>query len=204
MKQLLNYISLFIEAFLAAPSVLELNASASDTGRKGYLADGALSSRHLLVKAGSDANHVAIVAAAANEPLGIAQDEPSAAEEGVSVAVLGGVPGIVLGVAGESIGANVDVYSKGDGTLRGVPTTAGTFWKVGRSIEAQATSGEPIAFEPCPPVKVIVIAALTSTDGTAAAAADLAALKAEAEKIGDDVRAIAAALATPALVQVLS
>jgi hypothetical protein len=35
---------------------------------------------------------------------------------------------------------------------------------------------------------------LTSTNGTAAGAADLAALKAEAEKIGDDVRAIYAAL----------
>ncbi len=35
---------------------------------------------------------------------------------------------------------------------------------------------------------------LASTNGTAAGAADLAALKAEAEKIGDDVRAIYAAL----------
>lgn len=35
---------------------------------------------------------------------------------------------------------------------------------------------------------------LTSTNGTAAGAADLAALKTEAEKIGDDVRAIYAAL----------
>lgn len=35
---------------------------------------------------------------------------------------------------------------------------------------------------------------LTSTNGTAGAAADLAALKAEAEKIGDDVRAMHAAL----------
>ena len=35
---------------------------------------------------------------------------------------------------------------------------------------------------------------LTSTNGTAAAAADLAALKTEAEKIGDDVRALHAAL----------
>lgn len=37
---------------------------------------------------------------------------------------------------------------------------------------------------------------LTSTNGTAGAAADLAALKAEAENIGDDVRAIHAALVT--------
>lgn len=36
--------------------------------------------------------------------------------------------------------------------------------------------------------------ALTSTDGVAGAAADLTALKAEAEKIGDDVRAMHAAL----------
>lgn len=38
------------------------------------------------------------------------------------------------------------------------------------------------------------IYALTSTDGTAAGAADLAALKVESEKIGDDVRAVHAAL----------
>jgi hypothetical protein len=36
--------------------------------------------------------------------------------------------------------------------------------------------------------------AITSTDGTAAGAADLAALKAEAEKIGDDVRSLRLAL----------
>ena len=41
---------------------------------------------------------------------------------------------------------------------------------------------------------------LASTNGTAGAAADLAALKAEAEKIGDDVRAIYAALVTAGLV----
>ncbi|MFZ4764433.1 MAG: hypothetical protein ACOYMN_05720 [Roseimicrobium sp.] len=41
-----------------------------------------------------------------------------------------------------------------------------------------------------------VTVTLTSTNGTAGAAADLAALKAEGEKIGDDVRAIHAALVT--------
>lgn len=39
-----------------------------------------------------------------------------------------------------------------------------------------------------------VTVTLTSTNGTAAGAADLAALKTEAEKIGDDVRAVHAAL----------
>lgn len=41
-----------------------------------------------------------------------------------------------------------------------------------------------------------VAVALASTNGTAAAAADLAALKAETEHIGDDVRALKAALVT--------
>lgn len=45
-----------------------------------------------------------------------------------------------------------------------------------------------------PLIAVQAATVLTSTDGTAAAAADLAALKAEAEKIGDDVRAIHAKL----------
>lgn len=45
-----------------------------------------------------------------------------------------------------------------------------------------------------------VTVTLTSTNGTAAAAADLAALKTESEKIGDDVRAIHAALVTAGLI----
>jgi hypothetical protein len=43
---------------------------------------------------------------------------------------------------------------------------------------------------------VTQVVTLASTNGTAAGAADLAALKTEAEKIGDDVRAIHAALQT--------
>jgi hypothetical protein len=48
---------------------------------------------------------------------------------------------------------------------------------------------------------VPVTVALGSTDGTAAAAADLAALKAESELIGDDVRAIHAALVAQAILK---
>ncbi|NBW11981.1 MAG: hypothetical protein EBR82_28515 [Caulobacteraceae bacterium] len=45
-----------------------------------------------------------------------------------------------------------------------------------------------------------VTVTLTSTNGTAGAAADLAALKAETEKTGDDLRAIHAALVTHGLI----
>ncbi len=43
-------------------------------------------------------------------------------------------------------------------------------------------------------IRLAAVPAATSTDGTFAAAADLAAAKAEGEKVGDDVRAVIAAL----------
>lgn len=56
-------------------------------------------------------------------------------------------------------------------------------------------ANDPVEVQLCEPRKLIVIAALTSTNGTAAAAsASLANLAAETEKVGDDLRAIAAAL----------
>ncbi len=240
MKKFFHQIKLLIISFLAAPSVLEINATTCPTGHKGYKADAALTTRHMLVKAGSDDNHVAIIAAASDEPLGIAQDEPEAAEDAVNIAVLGAFPGTVLVVAGETVTANEDAYSKGDGKVMDEPAVAGTYWKIGRFITG-GSSGDEVEMQPCAPVKVVVIALLgntnseisaialaaeTSTNGTAAAAsADLAALAAETEKIGDDVRdvrakytsvlakleeladdvrAIAAALETPALIKALT
>ena len=61
-------------------------------------------------------------------------------------------------------------------------------------IQIAETTAEKIGFHGVAPTAQRAGAAQaavvpTSTDGTAGAAADLAALKAEAEKIGDDVRA---------------
>src|SRR5688572_11552643 len=59
------------------------------TGRIGHLlADAAISTRHLLVKTGSDANHFA-VSGAGDKPLGTCIDEPSGAEEPGTVALFG-------------------------------------------------------------------------------------------------------------------
>ncbi len=122
----------------------------------------------------------------------------------VACRILGAGQGTATGIASEAISANVDVYVADGGKLQNEPGTAGTYHLVGRSKTSASTDGDEIIFTPCKPVKVVVIAALTSSNGTAAGAADLAALKTEAEKIGDDVRAIGAALATPALVKVLA
>lgn len=83
------------------------------------------------------------------------------------------------------------VYVSDDQTVTLDPTSAPPI--VGVLHDVSATSGfcwVEITAQPPSPTQVT----LTSTNGTAAGAADLAALKAEAEKIGDDVRAIHAAL----------
>lgn len=75
-----------------------------------------------------------------------------------------------------------------------VCATAGSTHKVvaGRVVEVDSR-GVWVDTRFAPAISALVAA--TSTDGTAAAAADLAALKAETEKIGDDVRAVIALLA---------
>lgn len=125
---------------------------------------------------------------------------------GVAVAcrLLGAGQGTALGIASGTIGANVNVFVADGGKLQAEPTTAGTYYLVGKSVTSTSADGQQIVFTPCAVQKLVVIAALTSSNGTAAGAADLAALKTEAEKIGDDVRAIGAALATASLVKVLS
>ncbi len=80
------------------------------------------------------------------------------------------------------------------GKVRKLPATAGVYVQIGIS-EEHGVDTQHVLVRPF--LKVVVVAsvvaapaAATSTDGVAAAAADLAALKAEAELIGDDVRAL--------------
>lgn len=171
------------------------------------LSDAALSYSHLLLKAGSDADHVA-VCGASDYPVGITTDQPSAAEKVANVHPLGISEKTMKVRVATAIAAELDLYTAASGFAQVEPTVAGTYWKIGRSVEVakQIGSGDYlIEFVPCAPIKVVVVAAFTSTNGTAAAAsANLANLAAEAEKIGDDVRALGAALATPALVKVLT
>lgn len=168
------------------------------------LTDAAISVRHLLYKQGTDAHHIA-VNGAADMPWGVVKDEASAAEARVAVDLLGQKAGTMLMVASEAIDANEPVYTAAGGKVQDEPAVAGTYWLVGYAKTTVAADNAEIEVQHIVPIKVVVVAAFTSTNGVAAAAsADLAALAAEAEKIGDDVRALGTALATPALVKVLA
>lgn len=167
------------------------------------LTDAALPEFYLLVKTGSDAAHVALCGAG-DEPLGIASDSASAAEQEVNVDFLGATERTRKVVASEAIAIGDKVYTAANARVQNEPAVAGSYYLIGQARTAAGAAGDVIEVETIKPIKVVVVAAFTSTNGTAAGAADLAALKAEVEKVGDDVRSLGAALATPALVKVLA
>lgn len=175
-----------------------------------YKTDDTVSTRHLLFKQGSDANHIAICGAS-DEPLGTVDNKSLVAEDRCTLLALG-LKATRKMVASEAISAGEDVYTAASGKVQDEPASAGTYYLIGQARTAAGADGDVIDVYTCRPVRVIVLAlpgnanseisgvtlaAETSTNGTAAAAsADLAALAAEAEKIGDDVRDVRAKFAT--------
>jgi hypothetical protein len=136
-------------------------------------ADAALSYTHLLLKAGSDDFHVA-VCGAANRPLGTTTDASDAAEDLINVHPLELAHETRKVRVATAIAKEVDLYTAANGFAQALPGTAGTYYRIGRTVAlaVQEGSGNYLAeFAPCPPVKVLVIATATGT-----AATDIAAL----------------------------
>lgn len=119
------------------------------------LADAAISTRFLLVKFGTDVNHIA-ANGESDKPLGVCTDEPSAAEEPANVDLLGTAMNTRKMVASEIIAYNEDVYTAASGKVQGEPSAAGTYYKVGRALTASTTDGDVIEVEPCLPLKYVV------------------------------------------------
>lgn len=137
-------------------------------GKLSLLSDAAITTRHLLGKRGSDASHVAVISAASDEPLGVIFDEAAAAEASVGVQLLGAAPETVLMVAQGTITIDADVYSHSNGKVTTEPTSAGTYWKVGKARTA-STAGLLIEVEPIVPQKVVVVANASTLAQTQAA-----------------------------------
>lgn len=117
--------------------------------------DAALASRHLLVKFGSDVDHVA-VNGAGDMPLGTVADDPDAAEALVSVDLLAVTGSTRRCVCSEAIALTDELYTAANGKVQNLPAGAGTYYKIGRPLQAGAADGAVIEFEPCYPVKVTV------------------------------------------------
>lgn len=127
-------------------------------GALSKFADAALTARFLLVKFGSDADHIAI-AGANDKPLGICPDEVATAdiaERKLAVQLLGISKSTMLAVASEAIALTDDLYTAAGGKVQNLPAGAGTYYKIGRPLQTAAADGDVLEFEPCYPVAVVV------------------------------------------------
>lgn len=176
------------------------------------LADAAISTRYLLVKHGSDAQH-GEVCGANDRPIGICTDEPTAAEDAFAVNLFGAQCETQRVVANGAIAAGVDVYTAAGGKVGVEPTTAGTYFRVGRTLFAAGADGDVIEIDPIEPERLVVIAALGNTNGEIGGLtfsgggptqAECNALRDKCEELADDVRTLVAALASAKVVTIAS
>jgi len=115
------------------------------------LADAAITTRYLLVKEGTDVDHIA-TCGADECPVGVCEDEPSAAEMPVNVALFGCAQRTRKMVASEEISSMALVYTAADGKVQDEPAVAGTYYRVGRALTAASTDGDEIEVDPYPPL----------------------------------------------------
>ena len=175
----------------------------------GKKADGAIPTRFLLVKQGTDADHVDLCGAG-DLPMGICSDEAAAAEDGVAVQSLVATDETRKMVASEAIAANAEVYTAASGKIQDEPVVAGTYFKVGVARQAAGVDGDLIEVEPCFPQRLVVIAALGNTNGeirgltigVTYSQAEVQALQTKTEELADDVRALQAALTSAKLITI--
>lgn len=149
------------------------SAAGTHAGPLTRRADGAITPRHCLVKKGSDDFHVALCGAS-DYPTGICDDEASAAEDIVAIWPLGSTGGKgtrKIRVA-SALSDEIDLYTAANGLAQAEPGSAGTYWKIGRTVGDAVQVGSSdyeIEFAPQQPVK-LTVAATPSTVGNIAAA----------------------------------
>ena len=118
-------------------------------------ADAAIATRYLVVKIGSDIDHIA-VAGTADIALGIASDEAAAAEDLVAVQLLGSSSETRKVVASAVIAAGDFVVTAAAGQVRTLPATTGTYFILGRALNAAAAAGDIVEIDSCLPTQRVV------------------------------------------------
>ena len=124
------------------------------------IADAAQAIQHLLVKFGSDADHIA-VAGVADAPVGVCNDTPSINEH-TNVLLLGCAKESITMVASDAIAVGARVFAAASGKISGLPdpvVAAADYFCVGVALEAAAEDGDEIQIDTCIPFTVAVAAA---------------------------------------------
>ena len=128
----------------------------TERGSKSYLPDVAIANRFAIVILGSTANNITLSAANTDLPLGICTDAPEAGnlEVPVNVEVFGAARGTRKVLLSGTVAAGDFLQSNGDGGAIKLLTTTGTFYNLGRALQAGA-AGDVIEFAPTFPLKVV-------------------------------------------------
>ena len=134
-------------ATVPLPNAMGDGSHAASITRK---CDAALSVANLLVKQGSDKDHVAVTAAVTDVPLGHAYTATDAAEDNVSVELLG-KGATKIGVASGDIDAGDRLTPAAAGKVAAY--TSSTATKIGRAL-TDAADGEPVEYIDCEPVTI--------------------------------------------------
>lgn len=118
-------------------------------------AEEAFATRYLLCKTGTAPATQVLICTDGDKPLGVVADEPASGDY-ANVQLLGNVPGTLLMVASEALTAGGDVYTADDGKVQNLPGSAGTYYKVGRNLNAAAADGDVVEVAHHHPIAVTV------------------------------------------------
>jgi len=185
-------------------------AQGTHAGYTTVTAASAFSGKFLLAKANSTPGQVD-VCGASDCPVGVATDEADAGDP-LALKILGVSPQSVLLTASGAISAGAFLYAAASGKVQGEPTSAGTYYLVGRALTAATGAGDQLEVETCVPVKLIVLAKPTSTVAAITALtfsstptqAQVQALQTAVATLAGDFLAVTGAAATPTLLKVLT
>lgn len=136
-----------------------VNAFGAGTHANGIVTkkcDAVLSVADLLVKIGSDADHVAVTAASTEAPFGFSDAPTDAIEDEVAVRLPGKGGDTKLGWSGAAIAVGDRLVPAANGRVTPLPTGSGTYWVVGKALSAASGAGEPVEIDDCHPYPVVV------------------------------------------------
>lgn len=132
---------------------------------RSFTGNSSLTARWMLVKHGASNGTVVACAAASDKPIGVCIDMYNAADTTAPLTVIlfGAHKGLIPVAISGSLVEGAAVYSDGAGGVKGAPTSAGTYWRVGLAGTGETTTGQFIALAASVPVLVTVIALPTLT-----------------------------------------
>ena len=119
------------------------------------MADGAITTRFLFAKRGSDDDHVTPCTAASDIPIGVLTDEAAAAGDYVDVALFGSADETRKITLGGTVAQGDFLVTDTAGKAQKLPVASGTYYIVGRAL-SPGVSGDVIEFDPIPAVQRIV------------------------------------------------